>query len=1834
MKSLLLFSVISLFKVFLFTAFDLSDSVDIQSQITKRNNDESGGKRKIDYRLPTVIIPNSYIIRIHSSLDPLNNFSFTGLVKIKTHVVESTNKIVLHHGKDLKINTCNIINNVKTPTIEDKNYDEKTEKLTIILNETLTVNSPTDIEISYTGVLSKNTKGFYVSSYYSNQTQQYIAATQFQTVYARQAFPCFDEPQLRATFSIIIQRPQSFKSISNTPIKYTTNLDVNEESDQFEVSKKLSTYQVAFIISNLQCVSDANINIWAQPQAIEYSTYALNVSVKARDFFTLFFAESYESKLDIIAVPDMLSEAIGNWRLITFKESRILYNPNYNDIVSKQEITYTIAHQLALQWFGNVVSPHWWKDIWLSEGFAQYFQYAAVSSFEPTWDSHMQVVIDQLHRAFSVDSLLSSHPISNDVHSPSEIENMFDTITYMKSTSILRMIEKVFGVDIFYKALNNYLIDRQNQSSKPDDLYKALQYQVDILGIKLPYPVKTFIDSWIMQAGFPIIHVKIDKRKAELSQERFLLNNLNNNSTSYYWHIPITWTKSSNINFSNTTPKYWLNKPKDVIDIETINDDWIIFNVQQTGYYRVNYDNASWSRIIKILNGKNYKNIHEINRAAIIDDLFNLARGGYIDYNTVLSATQYLAQETNYLPWKAAFNNFEYLYRKLSNNFFYTSLLEQHYSKILLPIYKTFGLTINNNTSHFDKLLQINVIDWACKLNVSSCFLYAIQKFNDWKYHALKSVPADLRKTIYCTSIKSGDSGHWDFLWNKYLQTNSHYEKEVIVHSLGCTMDRNKINQFLTSAITEGSGISFQDSLNVFSSIYCSGPLGTSETLDFLSANYKKVCNYYKDYDTIKSILKGLSSYLFTEELLLKFEQFIRIHGKHFPALEETLKLYATQARDDIKSFEIYRPRIYQWLNATYSNVNYRLPKNINPIKYHVQLIPYLKPGNFTFDGYVTMTLNVMESTSSIVLHSNQLNISEIKVHLTNANESIAVSNYSFGSFHKLIINLKSIIEAESQLIVSIKYSGILNNKMEGFYRSYYVADDNSVHWLATTQFQKYGARQAFPCFDEPALKAKFIINIKRLNHYNSLSNMNLSSSVPAEDPNWTWDIYKESELMSTYIVAFVVTDFKSIQNQNGSFRIWSRPNALRHAAHAFQIGLNSLQFLQNYTGISYPLEKIDMIAIPDFANGAMENWGLITFREYALLSDIKLTSTYFKRYMELTITHELVHMWFGNLVTCEWWEYVWLNEGFAQYFEWYVMDALQPQSRLMEQFTVYELQTALLKDSFIHMRPMNNKMTDLYDDGKDYSSVAYGKSASIIRMMQHAFGKETFQKSLQFYLKQNQYGTSTPSQLWFSIQTKVSEAGSIPGTDENVTMLMDSWASQPGYPLVQVSRVGKTLNLFQERFFITGNNKSHEELYWIPITIATKSNPDFSNTSTDLWLGSKGISVNILNAKDEWIILNVQQTGFYRVNYDINIWKSIMKALNQTSFGGIPEINRAQIIDDLLNLARADYISYDLVLTGMQYFSNETSNLPWRALLNGISFLYDRFDGQDIAAGFNKYLIKLLSPIFQKVGFQDHRNDTQLDKLNRILILYWTCKLEHSDCIDWSKKEFNDYRENFNKILSPDVKLAVFCTALKYGDYNDWQFLWQQYRASNLESEKVIILQTLGCSHNKTAIDKYLNYIFSVNDSIRDQNVALAFSSVYSSGKFGVDTSLDFLMKNYSTVYKYYNSWSPVGEQFINIASKISTSSQLSKLILFAQNKKEELHVIRESLNQSILIASKNRQWYKNHYTDIENWLINQKIIISGNDNDNCPGSALSIYVQINTLTITITLYILSIFL
>ncbi|XP_043466933.1 aminopeptidase N-like [Leptopilina heterotoma] len=894
--------------------------VDANSINFESNGTSQGRIKFIDYRLPRSIRPSNYEITLNFSPE----LSFRGSVKIKATVQENTNKIVLHYGK-LNIIGVSVLHKKKQLIIQSTDYNPITEKYSIVLKNVLSKEMEILVAIVYTGEAHDDLRGFYKMTYFNKKgAEKQMAATQFSPIFARHAFPCFDEPAFKALFKIRIRRPLNYIALSNMPLSRTKTM-ATSQIDIFEESVKMSTYLVGFVIGDLSATSKDRIKVWTREDVKDQTQYAQNVSKSILETLESLFKQPFQiSKLDLVALPQMYFTAMENWGLITFRESALLYDKKDSSVDVQKTVAETIAHECTHMWFGNLVTPDWWGYLWLKEAFAGYYESRAIDMIEPMWRMKEQILLNH-QNALLVDSLPLTKPISRNVDSPAEVMDMFDRISYKKGLSIIRMMDLSFGTENLDSALLLYLQSKRNKSSKPEDLFASLQLKVNPNRAS----VETIMNSWTEQSGYPVLSVTVNKNHAKLSQRPFSLEKENTNfELNKKWWLPISWITKSTPS-SVVTIDRWINADKNVL-LDKQEDDWVIFNVQAAGFYRVNYDTLSWQKIIQALNGHDFTNVPTINRAAIIDDLLNLARANLVDYTLAFEGLNYLKQETNYLPFKTAFNALDHLTRKLSGQQEFSL-----YTKYLTRLLKNIHLKVGFNDKRADDMTAMLLrreLNWMlCNLDHQDCVQKSLNSFDKWKNGVNARVPRNLKTVVYATAIKKGSADNWQFLWNKYNETNIVSEQMEIFNALSCSPNSEILDKHLRSFLFKSSNHRmYQRKLNdFFSSILSCSLFGTEFVVDFIDNNYQEILKFNgNNVEQISSILLQVSEYLSTQTLIDKFEAIIQSHYIDFQPVIFSLNKKLEFAKQDFKMYLQNSRKIMNWLkydnDKSYSeNVNY-----------------------------------------------------------------------------------------------------------------------------------------------------------------------------------------------------------------------------------------------------------------------------------------------------------------------------------------------------------------------------------------------------------------------------------------------------------------------------------------------------------------------------------------------------------------------------------------------------------------------------------------------------------------------------------------------------------------------------------------------------------------------------------------------------------------------------------------------------------------------------------------------------------------------------------------------
>lgn len=515
---------------------------------------------------------------------------------------------------------------------------------------------------------------------------------------------------------------------------------------------------------------------------------------------------------------------------------------------------------------------------------------------------------------------------------------------------------------------------------------------------------------------------------------------------------------------------------------------------------------------------------------------------------------------------------------------------------------------------------------------------------------------------------------------------------------------------------------------------------------------------------------------------------------------------------------------------------------------------------------------------------------------------------------------------------LNINFTGEINDKMKGLYRSKYLSPSGEERFAAVTQFEATDARRCFPCWDEPAIKATFDISLVVPPKLESLSNMPVKSTKQMGD--LICYEFETTPIMSTYLVAAVVGEYDYVEDRSTDgvlVRVYTPRGKKEQGRFALEVATKVLPYYKDYFNIAYSLPKIDLIAIADFSSGAMENWGLVTYRETCLLVDPEHTSAVRKQWIALVVGHELAHQWFGNLVTMEWWTHLWLNEGYASFVEFLCVDHLFPEYDIWTQFVTDMYIRALELDCLDNSHPIEVPVGHPSEIDEIFDDISYNKGASVIRMLHNYIGDDDFRKGMNLYLTKHQYKNTSTEDLWAALE----EASKKP-----VGTVMSTWVKQMGFPVVtaHVTQSGESssLDITQSKFTTSETKNENEEPWMIPISVSTSLNPNELATSIVLKTKKTTISLPNVGPKD-WIKINPGTVGFYRTQYSSEMLARFIPAIHDKS---LPPLDRLGLLDDLFAMVQAGQTSTVEALKLMQAFIQEDNYTVWSTIANCLSKL------------------------------------------------------------------------------------------------------------------------------------------------------------------------------------------------------------------------------------------------------------------------------------------------------
>ncbi|NWW11749.1 AMPN Aminopeptidase, partial [Oreocharis arfaki] len=889
----------------------------------------------------------------------------------------------------------------------------------------------------------------------------------------------------------------------------------------------------------------------------------------------------------------------------------------------------------------------------------------------------------------------------------------------------------------------------------------------------------------------------------------------------------------------------------------------------------------------------------------------------------------------------------------------------------------------------------------------------------------------------------------------------------------------------------------------------------------------------------------------------------------------------------------------------------WRLPTTLQPESYEVSLQPFLTPdanNMYIFKGNSSVVFICVEPTDLILIHSNKLNYTmQGSFHATlqaeGGGSAPAISRtWLETATQYLVVQLGTPLQQGQRYRLSSSFTGELADDLAGFYRSEYTDEFGNKQVVATTQMQAADARKAFPCFDEPAMKANFTVTLIHPSNYVAISNMPAKGSSQQIIDGETWNVteFHTTPRMSTYLLAFIVSQFSYVQSDSEGtlIRIWGRPEAIAEGQGSYALNVTGriLSFFEGHYSTAYPLPKSDQVGLPDFNAGAMENWGLVTYRENSLLFDDAYSSISNKERVVTVIAHELAHQWFGNLVTLRWWNDLWLNEGFASYVEYLGAESAEPSWSIKDLMVLNELHAVMATDALASSHPLSFREEEINTPAQIsevFDSIAYSKGASVLRMLSDFLSEDIFKEGLRSYLHTFAYSNTIYADLWVHLQEAVDNSSvQLP---DSISNIMDRWTLQMGFPVVTVDTRTGTIN--QTHFLLDSTSSvdrpSVFNYTWIiPITWMI----DSSQGSSTYWLTGVTDTNNQFRLNSpSWLLLNLNVTGYFRVNYNQENWDQLLNQL-ATDHEVIPVINRAQIIDDAFNLARAKYVDVTLALNTTRFLSQERAYMPWQAALSNLQYYQLMFDRSEVFGAMSRYIKKQVTPLF--TYYKNITNDWQdippglMVQYNEINAISTACSYGITECEDLATNYLRQWQQNVsNNPVPPNLRSSIYCSMVATGGEEAWDFIWARFQEAPVVSEADKLRTALSCSPHPWILSRYLEYALD-STKIRRQDATSTINSI-ASNVVGQPLAWDFIRGNWRTLFTQYGGGSFSFSRLItSVTQRFSSEFELQQLEQFKQDNQDiGFGSGTRALEQALERTRVNIDWVKENRATVLAW-------------------------------------------
>ncbi|TID29521.1 hypothetical protein CANINC_001916 [Pichia inconspicua] len=847
------------------------------------------------------------------------------------------------------------------------------------------------------------------------------------------------------------------------------------------------------------------------------------------------------------------------------------------------------------------------------------------------------------------------------------------------------------------------------------------------------------------------------------------------------------------------------------------------------------------------------------------------------------------------------------------------------------------------------------------------------------------------------------------------------------------------------------------------------------------------------------------------------------------------------------------------------------LPTNVKPLHYDLKLEPLFD--TFKFNGEVKIDLNVNEETDFITLHTVELEL--LDHFVINGSETLKPSDVVHDEEEQTTtFKFSNTFKKGTKIQLYIKFIGELNDKMSGFYRSSY-QENGQTKYLATTQMEATDCRRAFPSFDEPNLKAEFTIALIGKKEFTFLSNMDVKSEEDIDSERKIVQ-FNKTPLMSTYLVAFIVGELNYIESEykfrDIPVRVYATPGYEEKGRYSVELAAKALEYYEQVFDIPYPLPKMDMVAIHDFSAGAMENWGLITYRMVDLLFDESKSTLDTKLRVSEVVAHELAHQWFGNICTMDFWDSLWLNESFATYMSWKCCNHFEPSWKIWENFVGDSLQSALTLDGLRSSHPIEVPIQRADQINQIFDAISYEKGSAVLRMLANWLGEDKFIEGVSHYVKKHAYGNAKTEALWDSLSI-------VSGKD--VASTMKVWTTKVGYPLVKVNEDNRKVSVVQHRYLTTGDVKEEDDKTIYPVFLGLRTDKGLDES---IIFDQKRMDLPEITS-DDFFKVNGNSNGVYRVAYDSKRWENLGANAKKLSVE-----DRIGLVADAGALCIPGYSSTSNLLSLVSGWKKEESYFVWNEIMTRIGAVKAAwiFEEESVKDALKFLTGDLVAEKCHESGFTFKDGESFLEQRLKALLFGAAVSSGDEKATEFAKSAFNSYINGDKDAVHPNLRATIFNYVASKGGETEYSQLYQIYESPQSIDEKIAALRSLGRFENVTILNKVLSLL--LDGTVRTQDIYIPMQGMRAH-KIGIETLFNWMTEKWDEI----TTLLPPSLGMLGSVVQISTSGftsieQYKKVEEFFANKSTK--GFNQGLAQSLETIKSKANWVSRDSDAVKEWL------------------------------------------